>query len=71
MKKTSKHRGELWAIEFLGNDTWNRWKRDMDELLAYRKTIKGKPDEGQRYVLEQNAFAIKIYTKLLYSGAAV
>jgi hypothetical protein len=69
MGLTFKQKGELWARDFLGNDTWVRWKRDMDELLAYRKTIKGKPDEGQRYVLEQNDFAIKIYKKLLYSGA--
>jgi hypothetical protein len=67
---TPKQRGELWARDFLGNDTWNRWKQDMDSLLTYRKTIKGKPDEFQKFMLETNDAWIKFYNQTLYSGAA-
>jgi hypothetical protein len=70
MSLTSKQKGELWARDFLGEDTWKRWKQDMDSLLAYRKTLKGKPNEFERFTLETNDVWIKFYNQVLYSGAA-
>ena len=66
---TPKQRGEIWAREFLGNDTWKLWKQDMDSLLEYRKSIKGKPEDWERFILESNATWIKFYNNILYSGA--
>jgi len=65
---TKKQRGELLARDFLGEDVWKAWKQDMDSLLSYRKTIKGKPCELQKLQLELNDGFIKFYNKVLYSG---
>lgn len=65
---TAKQRGELWARDFLGEDVWKVWKQDLDSLLAYRKTIKGKPCELQKLQLELNDGFIKFYNSVLYSG---
>jgi hypothetical protein len=65
---TAKQRGELWARDFLGEDTWKRWKQDLDYLLAFRKTVKGKPCELQRLQLDLHNGSIKFYNNVLYSG---
>ena len=65
---TAKQRGELWARDFLGEDVWKAWKQDMDSLLAFRKTIKGKPCELQRLQLDLHNGSISFYNNVLYSG---
>jgi hypothetical protein len=61
-----RQRDESIARDFLGVDVWNAWKRDMDELLAYRKTIHGKPDQYQGAQLAINAQFIDHYQAVLY-----
>ncbi len=69
-KLTKKQVGEFLARDFLGEDVWIRWKQNMDELLSYRKSIKGKPTPEQLFILELNKGAIKFYNHVLYSGNA-
>jgi hypothetical protein len=68
---SAKQIGELDARDFLGEDTWKRWKLDLDEALSYRKTIKGKPTEEQLEVLKMNADFIEYYGSVLFHSASL
>ena len=67
-KLTPKQVGEYQARDFLGEKDWILWKQDLDELLSYRKSIKGKPTDEQRFILDMNRTWIDFYNKVLYSG---
>jgi len=54
------------AREFFGDEEWKRMKHDYDELMAYRKTIKGKPDVYERLVLDLNRIWIDYYNSVLF-----
>lgn len=58
--------GEFEARDFLGEDTWKRWKTDYDDCMAYRKTIKGKPTDEQMAILKMNAGFIEFYGSVLF-----
>ena len=61
--------GELEAREFLGEEFWKACKRDYDECMAYRKTIKGKPTDEQLVVLKMNASFIEFYGSILFHSS--
>lgn len=63
--------GEFEAREFLGEDTWKRWKLDFDNCMAYRKTIKGKPTEEQMVLLKMNAHFIEFYGSVLFHSVSL
>lgn len=42
------------ARVFFGDEEWRRMKTDYDELMRFRKTIKGKPDDATRLQLDLN-----------------
>src|SRR5437868_9217204 len=63
---TARQIGEFEARDFLGEETWKRWKQDYDYCMAYRKTIKGKPDQAQQAILEANAVFIAHYGSMLF-----
>lgn len=69
-KLTKKQVGEFMARDFLGEETWIRWKQDMDQLLQYRNSIKGRPTEEQLFILSMNKVVIQFYNHVLYSGMA-
>jgi hypothetical protein len=56
------------AREFLGDEFWKSCKTDYDLLMAYRKTLKGKPDDFQRLTLDLNKIFIDFYGTLLFHG---
>ena len=58
--------GEFEARAFLGDTEWKRMQQDYDECMAYRKTIKGKPDDEQRAMLQMNAAFIEFYGSVLF-----
>lgn len=51
---TPRQIGELEMRDFLGDDTWKRWKLRYDECMSFRKTIKGKPTGQQKLALLSN-----------------
>jgi len=57
------------ARDYLGDEVWKEWKRDYDELMAYRKTIKGKPDIYQQAMLALNQPWIDFYKSALFHTA--
>jgi hypothetical protein len=63
--------GELEAREFLGDETWKRWKIAYDEAMGYRKTLKGKPTEEQLLTLQNNAMDIEFYGSVLFHSATL
>jgi hypothetical protein len=62
----AKQIGEFEARDFLGDETWRRWKTDYDNCMAYRKTIKGKPTEEQMVMIKMNAAFIEFYGSVLF-----
>lgn len=56
----------LTARDFLGDKEWKRTKQDFDELMAYRKTLKSKPDVYQRMQLDLNQMWIDFYKSALF-----
>lgn len=58
--------GEFESRAFHGDDVWKRWKQDYDDCMAYRKSLKGKPDEEQRVQLQVNALWIEFYGSVLF-----
>lgn len=58
---------ELKCREFLGEETWIKWKQDMDSMLEYRKSFKGKPSEDQLVMLETNKHFIRFYNRVLFN----
>lgn len=65
---SAQKRGEFIARDFLGEDKWKEWKTDYDELMGYRKTIKGKPDEYQMIIIQMNDVWIKFYKRILFNN---
>ncbi|KPF66108.1 hypothetical protein IP84_16985 [beta proteobacterium AAP99] len=58
--------GELEQRDFWGDETWRKWKGEMDALLARRKSFKGRPDEIEVALLKSDAQAIEAYKFLLF-----
>lgn len=56
------------ARDFLTDEVWKNWKTDYDGLMAYRKTIKGKPDQYERIILQMNNHFIEFYQTVLFHG---
>jgi hypothetical protein len=56
------------ARDFLTDEVWKAWKTDYDGLLAFRKTIKGKPDQYDRLILDMNNHFIEYYQTVLFHG---
>lgn len=66
MKLNAKQVAEQECRAFLGDDVWRRWKTDYDNCMAFRKTLKGKPTEEQRLVLDMNNAFISFYGVALF-----
>lgn len=71
MNLNARQIGEYEAREFLGEETWKRWKLDYDNCMAYRKTIKGKPTEEQMVLLNTNADFIEFYGSVLFHSVSL
>ena len=69
MQFNARQIGEFEARDFLGEETWKRWKLDYDNCMAYRKTLKGKPTEEQMVTLKMNAEFIEFYGSVLFHSA--
>lgn len=65
---TPKQRGEFIMREYHGDAEWNKTKAELDVMLAFRKSIKGKPDIFQRAELELNALFIGFFNSYLYGA---
>lgn len=70
-KLNARQIGEFEAREFLGEETWKRWKQDYDACMGYRKTLKGKPTDEQRVILETNAALIEFYGSVLFHSVSL
>lgn len=68
---TAKEIGEFDSRDFHTDEVWKRMKNDLDELLAFRKTIKQKPDEFQKLVLEMNQVWIDYYNTTLFHSSCL
>jgi hypothetical protein len=44
---TPIQKAEFQQRDFLGNETWVKWKQELDLCMSFRKTIKGKPTDEQ------------------------
>jgi hypothetical protein len=60
---------ELDARDFWGDEFWLDTKRFYDSLMAYRKSIKGKPDQWQRVMLHLNEAHIYSSAIILFHSA--
>lgn len=58
--------GEFDSRDFHTDEVWKKWKTDLDGLLAFKKTIKQKPDEYQRIILDINQSWIEYYNSVLF-----
>lgn len=65
-KITPLQKSEFVRREFFGNDVWVKWKQELDDCMIFRKSIKGKPTELERYFLDENNWTIKYLKELLY-----
>ena len=68
-KLNTRQIGEIHAREFLGDETWIRWKTDYDSMLAYRKTLKGKPNDEQMVTIKMNSDWMEFYGHVLFHSA--
>lgn len=66
---TARQRCELEARDFLSDEHWKALKADYDECMAFRKTLKGKPDELQKLQLKMNADFIAFCDTVLWHSA--
>lgn len=66
MNLNARQMGELEARDFLGEETWKKWKQDYDACMSFRKTIKGKPTEEQMIQIKINAEFIEFYGSVLF-----
>ena len=66
MKLNMRQVGEFECRAFLGDETWKRWKTDFDSCMAFRKTLKGKPTEEERLILDMNNAFIEFYSSVLF-----
>lgn len=65
-KLTAKQIGEFESRDWLGEETWIRYKQELDALLSYRKSFKGKPTDEQLSQLEFNKELIEWYNGILF-----
>jgi hypothetical protein len=66
-----RQRDESIARDFLTPEWHKHMKQEYEKLMAFRKTIKGKPDEYDRMLLLLNKGFIDFYeTVLWHSGEA-
>jgi len=65
-KISATEKAELKARWFFGDEDWIRYKQRLDQALAFRKTIKGKPTDEQRFVLEVAAEDAAFYKRLCF-----
>lgn len=63
--------GESESREFLGEETWKRYKTNLDNLLGFKKTIKGKPDVLDRFTLDTNQHWINFYSSILFHSTVL
>lgn len=67
---TARQIGELEARDFLGDDTWKRWKLEYDNCMGFRKsygrTMRGKPDDADRAILAANDASIEFLGSALF-----
>jgi hypothetical protein len=66
VKLNARQLGEFERREFLGDETWRRWKTEYDQCMAFRKTIKGKPTDEQLVLIKANAEFIEFYGSVLF-----
>jgi hypothetical protein len=66
-----KEIGEFERRGLLGEETWKKYKTDLDNLLGFKKTIKGKPDEIQRFILDTNQIWINFYNSNLFHSVVL
>ena len=57
---------EAHARDFLTDEVWRAWKNDYDQMMAYRKSLKGKPTEDQLFTIRTNADWISFYDQVLW-----
>lgn len=69
MNMSDKQLCENDARDFLGDDYWKACKRDYDELMSYRKSLKGKPTEEQMFNIKLNAIWITHYDTILWHSS--
>lgn len=63
--------GAFEAREFLGAETWSKWNLEMEQLLAYRKKLKGKPDEYEKVILELHDALLEFYGSVLFHSSSL
>jgi hypothetical protein len=63
---SAKDIGEFESRDMLGEQDWKRMKQQLDDLLAYRKTIKGAPTDAQRIILDGNRLIIDSLSSSLF-----
>lgn len=56
----------LTARDFHGDIEWKTMKQDFDELMSYRKTLKGKPDVYDKAIIVMNQLFIDFYKTVLF-----
>lgn len=63
---SARERGELESKDWLGAEVWGRYKASLDEMLAYRKSVKGPPDVLQKACIDSNKESIAWYEGQLF-----
>lgn len=56
----------LTARDYYGDEEWKRMKQDYDELMAHRKSLKGKPDVYDKMIIDMNRHWIDFYNSILF-----
>ena len=67
MLMTEKQKSELIQREYYGDEFWKKTKQELDEMLAYRKSIKCKPDVFQQAQLALDKPFIKYYKHVVFN----
>lgn len=57
------------ARDFLGEEEYKRMKMHYDELMHFRKTVKGKPTLEERLQLTINNDKLEFYQTVLFHNA--
>ena len=68
---TAHQIGEYDARDFLGEDSGKKGKAHFDAMLAFRKSIKGKPDVYQKMQIDINEPWIKFYGGILFHSSSL
>ena len=64
-----KQRAEFDARDFHEEAQWKTWKREFDSLMAFRKTLNGKPDAIQLEQIKANAIRLDFLGFVLWHSA--